>query len=326
MNMIRRFNSSLIKTHYYPSNNKTFIRWLAENPKRQHMHNNLDVKLFDVTLRDGLQGLTRNEIKKYDLKYKKELFYKVLHKNNPQYFEVGSLVNSKLYPVFENTEIFYKDLVRNNPQLNNLYLLIPNKKYLYNAINMNVSNFSFITSASNSFQKKNMNMTVEESKLNIYEMLDDINYFCKYIENEIECKVYISCINHCPIEGTIENDAIVQEIMSYIKNRQVTDITLSDTCGTLQSNDFNYLLNNILMITSTLEKISLHLHTTPEYNDNTENIIHTALDHGITRFDVSYLDSGGCSMTIDKSKIRSNLTYNQFYYYYCRYIDEKMMK
>jgi hypothetical protein len=70
-------------------------------------------------------------------------------------------------------------------------------------------------------------------------------------------------------------------------------------------------------------KISLHLHVKKERERDIEEIIHKALDYKIINFDVSSLDSGGCSVTMDKRNLTPNLSYNLYYKALCNYIIKK---
>jgi isopropylmalate/homocitrate/citramalate synthase len=293
-------------------------------PKRQKIHKYISPVLFDVTLRDGLQALSSEEAKKYTLDKKPQLFYKMLYQYNPNGFEIGSLVNPKVYPVFKDTIQFHQYLRATNPHLDNLYVLVPNKSHLYRALGARMTNLSFITSISDAFQHKNTRMTVQESRNHIFEMMVDIDFYrMRAGKNQFNIKIYISCINECPITGKIDEDIVIDNLHSFIRRWDIHEVTLSDTCGTLTFESFAYILNNCLMMYSNVDKLALHLHTASDYDENTEKIIHYALDNGLNRFDVSHLESGGCSATMDKTKLKSNLTYKQFYYYYCKYIDER---
>ena len=115
-------------------------------------HNNTMLKLFDVTLRDGLQSVS----KIYSLTEKKEILYNIIIKR-PQAIEIGSIVSPKILPQMNNSLELYQEAQEYNAILENpidLYLLIPNLKGLELASMNNVNNFSFITSVSDSFQKK----------------------------------------------------------------------------------------------------------------------------------------------------------------------------
>lgn len=324
MTITRRFYSSIPKINY-PTNYLTFEKWVNMCPKRLRLHNYVNPILFDVTLRDGLQALSSEETKKYTLDKKQQLFYKLLHQYNPNSFEIGSLVNPNVYPVFKDTIHFYKYLRTTNPHLDNLYVLIPNKLHLLRALGTRMTNLSFITSVSDAFQKQNTRMTVQDSRTQIFDMIGDIDYYrMRAGKKQFNIKVYISCINECPITGKINEDIIIDSLHSFIRRWDISEVTLSDTCGTLTFDSFAYILNNCLMMYSNVDKISLHLHTLSDYDENTERIIHYALDNGLNRFDVSHLESGGCSVTMDTTKLKSNITYKQFYYYYCKYIDERI--
>ena len=48
----------------------------------------------------------------------------------------------------------------------------------------------------------------------------------------------------------------------------------------------------------------------PTYEDNIINIIEHSLKLNITKFDISCIDDGGCSVTMDASKLTPNLNYN----------------
>ena len=52
----------------------------------------------------------------------------------------------------------------------NHYVLVPNLEYLMNALSLGCQNFSFISSVSDSFQKKNTKMTLEENYINLNKM------------------------------------------------------------------------------------------------------------------------------------------------------------
>ena len=70
--------------------------------------------------------------------------------------------------------------------------------------------------------------------------------------------------------------------------------------------------------------ISLHLHVKPGMEDIIEQIIHKAFDYKIVNFDVSMLETGGCSVTMKKDKLASNLSYELYYKALCKYIFKKM--
>ena len=61
------------------------------------------------------------------------------------------------------------------------------------------------------FQKKNTNTTINETK----SFIENV-YIQKNIKKKInKLKIYISCIDYCPLEGLIDTSKIIDEINYY---------------------------------------------------------------------------------------------------------------
>ena len=269
--------------------------------------NNKIIRFFDVTLRDGLQSIP----KIYNLSDKKKILEDIIIKR-PYSIEIGSIVSSKIVPQMSNSLELYKSANEYNGIINNhinLYMLTPNFKSLEIANLHNIENFSFITSVSDSFQQKNINKTLMETKDEIKKMMETAN-----TTPEKKVKLYISCINKCPIIGQINQIQIVDEILYYYYTYETLDeICLSDTCGTLQFSDFKYIIEELQKRGTDLDKFSLHLHDQSN-KQNIKDIILYSMKKGIYRFDVSIMPSiGGCSVTMDNTS--GNLSYQQIYEY-----------
>jgi isopropylmalate/homocitrate/citramalate synthase len=311
-------------TNMYPKCAQSFKKWYLSSYKFGKLYNDLGKpRPFDVTLRDGLQSISKEEQNKLTTEDKLQIYHNVISIHNPKNIEIGSIVSEKVLPVFKDTlkisEILY-DKQKEKRKSN--FILISNKEKLKSVINNSkITHFSFITSVSNSFQKKNTKMTLEESDHDIYEMLyelDDNNYR----KRKPFVKLYVSCINECPVEGKIDNDFIVNRILNLNK-MNIDNICLSDTCGSLNEEDFEYIVDTCSYFGIPLNKFSLHLHVKREREAEIEKIIHKALDRKIINFDVSYLETGGCSVTMDKKKLTPNLSYDLYYKALCNYIIKK---
>lgn len=257
---------------------------------------NYKPKYFDVSLRDGLQ--TNKKILSLD--NKKTILNNIIDSYSPNSIEIGSVVSSKVLPQMSNSIDLFKYAKTLNTPID-YYLLVPNKKYLDIAMDSGVNNFSLITSISNSFQKKNINKNLDETK-------KELDLMITHIQNNIDnCKIklYISCINECPIDGKLDNILVKEEIQSYLQYN-LDEFCLSDTCGTLTSKDFVNIVDNLNY--SQCDKLSLHLHYSEDYN--LMRIINYCIDKGIYKYDVSFFEeSGGCSVTMDNHKINHNLNY-----------------
>jgi len=256
---------------------------------------------FDVTLRDGLQSIKRE----YSLLEKKNILYNIINLHNPKSIEIGSLVSDNVLPQMKYSKELYNYAINNNNWKHiDFYLLIPNFKMFEKNKDINFHNISLISSVSDSFQKKNIKLSLNETK-------DEIDKFNNNL-NLKNIKLYLSCINKCPIDGIIDNDIIIDEIYYYHNLKNITNICLSDTTGELSFDNFKYIIDKIIKHVDP-KKISLHLHYNENEVFNTLNIMQYAIDNNINIFDVSLLENaGGCSVTIENNILKPNLNYNIF--------------
>ena len=310
----------------YPKCIHSLNKWLQQCGKRQDLYNKLNLQLFDVTLRDGLQTVTKEMEHLWTTQEKKTMYYRIKFNHCPKYIEIGSLANPKLMPIFADSLELHNSI---NDDLNltpignnNLFLLTPSLNAIKRVIDNKVDNFSFITSVSNAFQKKNTNKTLLETKKEIQLMCDEVQRH--NADKKVKTKLYISCINDCPLTGQIDNDYIVREILLYEKNQMIGELCLSDTCGTLKFEDFEYIIDNCLYFGLPTKKLSLHLHYSRKNLENTKQIIHYAFDKNINKFDVSMIEGGGCSMTMSDEKCTNNLSYELFYKFLVDYIVKRI--
>lgn len=272
-------------------------RFLKNNPLR----------LFDVTLRDGLQSIS----KIYNVTDKLQMIEDIIVYRRPDAIEIGSIVSPNLVPQMANSLDLFKELSSSYLAIHkptDIYILTPNLKSLEIARKHNVQNFSFVTSVSNAFQKKNVNKTIAETKNELKYMIDNVTT----INDDTKIKLYISCIDNCPTVGKINSIDIITEIMYYYDTyEKINEICLSDTCGTLHFRDFKYIIDELIVRNIDFERFSLHLHKQTN-KQNLKDIIVYAIKIGISRFDVSNMpEIGGCIMTIDKPI--GNLDYEQIY-------------
>lgn len=278
-----------------------------------------DVTPFDVTLRDGLQGLTPLAQEYFTTEEKMKLYDYLLCKYNPPNLEIGSCVNNKIFPIFNDIESVF-NLCENKTNKKNSYILVPNKDKLVKALQFGATNFSLITSVSNSFQIKNTKMTLKDNFANLNNMISylKINNYNNNNSFTYKIKIYVSCINQCPFEGKLHTDYIVSELYT-LSMLNIDKICLSDTCGTLTNTDFIDIVDNIKKLGLDTKQFSLHLHINPNREEEAEKIFHTALDYGINEFDVSELRTGGCSITINKNELAPNMSYEQYFKFLISY-------
>jgi hydroxymethylglutaryl-CoA lyase len=310
----------------YPKCATTFKNWYKSNVKYEDIYKKIGCPIpFDVTLRDGIQSLSREEQLNFTTRDKLQMYYNLISLHNIKNIEIGSIVSKSILPVFDDT-IYFSNLIRkgeiNNDNKPNNYILIPNRENLKKAINnTDIHNFSFITSVSNSFQLKNTKMSLKDSDDEINGMLSDLYEKADGKKTPI-IKLYVSCVTECPLQGKIDNDYIIHRLLNLNK-MNVNNICISDTCGTLEVDDFEYIVETCMYFGIPSTKLSLHLHVKPGREDMIKKIIYKALNLNINNFDVSALESGGCSVTMDKTKLKPNLSYDLYYSILCNYISMK---
>ena len=268
---------------------------------RTVLYRNILPILTDVSLRDGLQT---EKAADWPLSKKQDLYHKIVTTYSPEYIELGSFANPKLLPIMGDTVPMIKyadDYKRIRGIYSDHYVLVPTLNKLGDAMSNNVTHMSFLTSMSNAFQKKNVNRTIKETDA-------ELKTICKMLDESVRKKLYISCIAECPLSGPLDIDVVLHNICQYHYQYSFDELCLSDTCGTLKFEDFKYLVESMYLFGVPKSKIGLHLHM--RNIEEVKQIIRYALQNGLVRFDVSVLESGGCSITMDSCA--PNLTHDVF--------------
>ena len=318
-----------------PSCANSFMQKCLSNKKLLDVYISIGrPKPFDVTLRDGLQTLNKDEQQLFTTDKKIQIYNDLIIQHSPKNIEIGSCVNEKIFPIFKDTEklLEYANKIKCYEIINN-YVLVPNLNYLQNALKIGVKNFSLITSVSNEFQIKNTRMTISQNEENIANMLAYLDEYSNYkldVYDDVvidykpyNVKLYVSCINECPVvDKKLDNTDIVNTL-ERLSKFNINKICLSDTCGTLIPEDLINILRNCKTRGVDISKFSLHLHVKPEREYIVEELVFIALDNGINEFDVSNLSTGGCSVTMDASKIAPNMNYEQYYRFLTNYLETR---
>lgn len=298
----------------YPKCHETFTKWLYSNDDYLKLYNKINPRIFDVSLRDGLQSVDICEQQNYTTENKLKIYKNIIEMYNPNFIEVGSIVSNKILPIMSDSIEIYDKTWKSDT---NNFLLLGSVSKLSNLINHKCYNISLISSVSESFQLANTKKTLNQTKSEIFQIISKMRTDQK-IQNQ-RIKLYLSCIDQCPIAGKIPLDFIANEIKYYTDICKPDIICLSDTCGNLSPDNFIKLLNMIDELCISCSKLSLHLHVNNDNLESVQKIFSTALDRNITEFDVSLLKTGGCSVTMG-SKTKPNLSYELYYKLICDYI------
>ena len=119
-----------------------------------------EVRICDVTLRDGMQIVNRDQVVGLDLRL---AMLDALARSGLPYLEVGSFVSSRFIPAMEDTP----ELLHAMPHLDaEVAVLVPNIRY-YRELEQHdhekVDTIALFVSASESYSKSNTRMTKEKA-------------------------------------------------------------------------------------------------------------------------------------------------------------------
>lgn len=263
------------------------------------------LRLFDVTMRDGLQS-----VKSFiPLERKKEMVIDLLSKNSIDSIEIGSLVSEKAMPQMSTSADLFKfttDYVWESGYLNpKIFMLVPPKfERFAQAHELGVKHISVMSSVSDAFQNKNVRQNAAQTHTNINNALKTMHFN--------SAKIYLSCVDECPIlKNKLPVEQITNSVKDYAFMNEVTEVCLSDTMGTLKWWKFLAIIESLQGNNIPLNKISIHLHLPSDKNyDNILRIVYAAIQVGITNIDVSDIESGGCNMTLEDNQLHGNMTYD----------------
>ena len=234
------------------------------------------VKIVEVGPRDGLQNekilLTLNDRKNLVLD---------LMKTGLQHIEVGSCVSAKWVPQMANSDELFAQLPQ-SPDIQ-FSLLTPNIKGFESALAVGCKEVAVFTAASESFTRKNINCSIDES----FEKFADVMAAAK--ANDVKVRGYVSCIVDCPYEGAIDPQQVAY-VTKRLFDMGCYEVSLGETIGTATPDRVKKVWDACLAELDP-QILAGHFHNT--YGMAIANI-YQSLQQGIRVFDASIAGLGGC--------------------------------
>lgn len=236
----------------------------------------MNVRIVEVGPRDGLQ----NEKEPIPTDAKVALL-DALSEAGYEEIEVSAFVSPKWIPqLADASDVLAR--IRRNPGV--LYsTLVPNEQGLERALEARVGKIAVFTAASESFNKKNINATIEESIARFAPVVP------RALDAGLRVRGYISTAFHCPYEGKIDPVAVVA-VAKRLLDLGVEELSIGDTIGKATPEEVNALLD-LLLDALPQDEIALHFHDT--YGRAVENAV-AGYERGVTIFDSSVGGVGGC--------------------------------
>lgn len=234
------------------------------------------VSIIEVGPRDGLQ----NEASFVSTKHKVDLI-NLLSLSGLRHIEVTSFVSAKAVPqLADHSEVFHA--INKSPGVH-YSTLVPNEQGMNKALEAGVKEIAVFTAASELFNQRNINCSINESITRFAPVLALAKV------HNIRVRGYISCVLGCPYQGTIPPEQVV-EVALKLQDLGVHEFSLGDTIGVGTAKQTQLLLDRILKLVP-LNQLAMHFHDT--YGQAIANI-HAALQYGVHRFDSSVAGLGGC--------------------------------
>jgi hydroxymethylglutaryl-CoA lyase len=234
------------------------------------------VRIVEVGPRDGLQ----NERAEVPTAVKVELIERLADAGLAA-VEATAFVSPKWIPqMADHTEVLER--IRKKPGVS-YPVLTPNLKGFEAARAAGATEVAIFGAASESFSKKNINCSIDES----LERFKPVAEAAKAAN--VKVRGYVSCVLGCPYEGEIKPERVA-DVAAALYEMGCYEVSLGDTIGTGTPGKTKAMIEACAR-RMPLEKLAGHYHDT--YGQALANI-YASLEMGVSTFDASVAGLGGC--------------------------------
>jgi len=234
------------------------------------------IRIVEVGARDGLQNETAPVPTEAKI-----AFVDALSGTGVNEIEVSAFVSPRWVPQLGDAEEVFRRISRR--QGVDYSALVPNEKGLERALEARVDKVSVFTAASETFNRKNINTSIEGS----------IQRFVPVVESArsagLPVRGYVSTAFWCALEGKIAPEATV-DVVERLVDLGVQEVSISDTIGKASPDEVTRFLDLLLPRLSS-DRIAMHFHDT--YGRGVENVL-ASWSRGVRIFDASVGGLGGC--------------------------------
>ncbi|MFB4307488.1 hydroxymethylglutaryl-CoA lyase [Actinomadura sp. GTD37] len=235
------------------------------------------VTIYEVGPRDGLQ----NEQAVVPAGVKSE-FVTRLADAGLRTIETTSFVHPKWVPQLADAEELLNILPR-SPELR-YPVLVPNERGLERALSNGVTEIAVFGSATETFARRNLNRTVDESLAMFAPVVDRARAEGLWV------RAYVSMVCGDPWEGDVPISQVVS-VASRMMDMGCSQLSLGDTIGVGTPGQVTALIEALGEAGIGTERLAVHFHDT--YGQALANTL-AALRAGVTVVDASAGGLGGC--------------------------------
>ena len=234
------------------------------------------VKVVEVGPRDGLQ----NENVTIPTHAKVE-FITALGDAGLRVIEAGAFVSPKWVPQMADTADVYSEIPK-DPGVE-YPVLVPNMKGLERAIEAGVKSIAIFTASSETFNKRNINMSIDESFDNYAPVA------ARALSEGMRVRGYVSTAFGCPYEGEVPPEKVL-EVSARLLDLGCYEVSIGDTIGVGTPMQVQGVIGVLLQVIPA-SKLAMHFHDTR--GTALANTL-AALEMGVATYDASSGGLGGC--------------------------------
>lgn len=234
------------------------------------------VKVVEVGPRDGLQ----NEATALSVQDRIDFCVALIAAGLPM-VEPGAFVSPKWVPQMAGSEEVFRALPRDRARLP---MLVPNAQGYERAVDAGCDSIAIFTAASDSFNRKNTNASIDESFARFEQFVPAAKARGTWIRG------YISTCFGCPYEGAVK-PARVAEVASQLRALGCDEISIGDTIGVGVPTQVDSVVGAVVDAGVPLSGLAVHFHDTR--GTALANVLRS-LELGVSVVDASAGGLGGC--------------------------------
>jgi hydroxymethylglutaryl-CoA lyase len=236
-----------------------------------------EVRLFEVSLRDGLQ----NESVVLPTERKLEMVHRLVAAGFRD-IEVTSFVRPKWVPQLADAA----EVVRSLPVVEGVrfWALIPNPIGLDRALDAGIGHIATFMSSSETHNQKNVNRTMAESLSGLRKVIGTAK------SEGVTVRAYLSTVFGCPFEGEVAVESVLRLALALLE-AGADEIALGDTTGMGHPTQVTRVLEALTAGGVPLDAMAMHFHDT-----RGTALVNTmaAYAFGARKFDGAISGVGGC--------------------------------
>jgi hydroxymethylglutaryl-CoA lyase len=207
-----------------------------------------EVKIVDLTARDGLEGIKRL----IPVDFRVELINRLTDAGFPS-IEVGEFVSPKVIPAMQFTEEV-NQRIHQKPGVE-YSALVPNMRGFSGALAAGVKYITIFASATEAFSHANINCSIEESFVRFAPVVAGAK------EHGMHVRGALSCVVGCPFEGEVDPKNVAP-LAARLYRMGCYEIALGDSIGVGTPKSIKALIQACVEVGVPASALTAHFHNT----------------------------------------------------------------